>query len=141
MVFTCRMPTLDNGIVRLASSRPVSEVLEHLLSILRAKGITVFAVIDHSGEAAKAGIEMHQTKLVIFGDPRAGTPLMLAAPDSALDLPLKILIAEDTAGTTKISYNSLSYMKTRFGFTSELMGNVAGIEKIAGILSGQEPAR
>ena len=84
---------VDNGIVHLAASRSVDEVLEHLLSILQTKGITLFAVVDHSGEAAKVGFEMRPTKLVIFGNPKAGTPLMIAAPDSALDLPLKILIA------------------------------------------------
>jgi uncharacterized protein (DUF302 family) len=82
-------------------------VLEHLLSILQTKGITVFAVVDHSGEAAKVGFEMRATKLVIFGNPKAGTPLMLAAPDSALDLPLKILIAEEPSAGTRVSYNSV----------------------------------
>jgi uncharacterized protein (DUF302 family) len=97
----------DNGIVHLAASRSVDEVLEHLLSILQTKGITLFAVIDHSGEAAKVGFEMRATKLVIFGNPKAGTPLMLAAPDSALDLPLKILIAEEPSAGTRVSYNSV----------------------------------
>ena len=91
----------------------------------------MFAVIDHSGEAAKVGIEMRNTKLVIFGHPRAGTPLMLAAPDSALDLPLKILIAEDMDGSTKVSHNAVSYMETRFGLSTELTANITGIEKIA----------
>jgi uncharacterized protein (DUF302 family) len=124
-------PTLNNGIVHLASTRSVSDVLEHLLSVLSAKGITVFAVVDHSGEAAKIGLEMHNTKLVIFGSPKAGTPVMIAAPDSALDLPLKILIAEDQSGITRVSYNSPAYLETRYGLTPELVRNVAGIEQIA----------
>ena len=124
----------DNGIVHLAASRSVDEVLEHLLSILHTKGITVFAVVDHSGEAAKVGLEMPATKLVIFGDPKAGTPLMIAAPDSALDLPLKILIAEDPSGSTRVSYNSVGYLQARFGLTPEVVTNVAAIEQIAAAL-------
>jgi uncharacterized protein (DUF302 family) len=100
--------TTDNGIVHLTTSRSVGEVLEHLLFILQTKGITIFAVVDHSGEAAKVGFEMRATKLVIFGNPKAGTPLMIAAPDSALDLPLKILIAEEPSGNTRVAV-ALSY--------------------------------
>ena len=124
----------DNGIAHLAASRSVDEVLEHLLSILQAKGITVFAVVDHSGEAAKVGIQMRATKLVIFGNPKAGTPVMIAAPDSALDLPLKILIAEDPSGSTRVSYNSVGYLQARFGLTPEVVTNVAAIEQIAAAL-------
>jgi len=126
----------DNGIAHLAASRSVDEVLEHLLSILHTKGITVFAVVDHSGEAAKVGLEMRATKLVIFGNPKAGTPLMLAAPDSALDLPLKILIAEEASGSTRISYNSLAYLQARYGLTPEVLTNVAAVEKIAAAVAG-----
>ena len=126
----------DNGIVHLAASRSVDEVLEHLLSILQAKGITVFAVVDHSGEAAKAGFEMRATKLVVFGNPKAGTPLMLAAPDSALDLPLKILIAEEPSGITRVSYNSLAFLQARYGLTPEVLTNVAAVEKIAAAVVG-----
>jgi len=128
--------TLNNGIAHLSSTRSVNEVLEHLLSILSSKEITVFAVVDHSGEAAKVGIEMHNTKLVIFGNPKAGTPIMVAAPDSALDLPLKILIAEDAAGNTRISYNSLSYIQTRYGLTPNLIEALRGIEQIAATIAG-----
>ena len=126
----------SNGIVHRASSRPVSDVLDRLLSLLQAKGITVFAVVDHSGEAAKAGIEMHDTKLVIFGNPNAGTPLMLAAPDIAIDLPLKILIADDPIGGTRVSYNSPDFLQARYGLTSELMANIAVIEQIVTVISG-----
>ena len=126
----------DNGIVHLTASRSVDEVLEHLLSILQTKSITVFAVVDHSGEAAKVGFEMRATKLVIFGNPQAGTPVMIAAPDSALDLPLKILIAEDPSGSTRVSYNSVGYLQARFGLTPEVVTNVAAIEQIAAAVAG-----
>ena len=128
--------TTDNGIVHLTTSRSVGEVLEHLLFILQTKGITIFAVVDHSGEAAKVGFEMRATKLVIFGNPKAGTPLMIAAPDSALDLPLKILIAEEPSGNTRVSYNSLAYLQARYGLTPEVMTNVAAIEQIAAAVVG-----
>ena len=125
----------DNGIVRLVSRESVSEVLRRLLTILRDKGITLFAVVDHSGEAAKAGIEMHETKLVIFGKPEAGTPVMIAAPDSALDLPLKILIAERADGGTQVSYNKSSYLQARFDLSANLVANIAVIEQIAAAIS------
>ncbi len=128
--------TTDNGIVHLTTSRSVGEVLEHLLFILQTKGITIFAVVDHSGEAAKVGFEMRATKLVIFGNPKAGTPLMIAAPDSALDLPLKILIAEEPSGITRVSYNSLAYLQARYGLTPELVTNVAAIEQFAAAVVG-----
>lgn len=128
--------TTDNGIVHLTTSRSVGEVLEHLLFILQTKGITIFAVVDHSGEAAKVGFEMRATKLVIFGNPKAGTPLMIAAPDSALDLPLKILIAEEPSGSTRVSYNSLGYLRARYELTPEIVKNVAAIEQIAATAVG-----
>ena len=127
----------DNGIVRLVSRESVSEVLRRLLTILRDKGITLFAVVDHSGEAAKAGMEMHETKLVIFGKPEAGTPVMIAAPDSALDLPLKILIAELADGGTQVSYNKPSYLQARFDLSANLVANIAAIEQIAVAISAQ----
>ena len=130
------LPIADTGIVHLAASRSVDEVLEHLLSILQAKGITVFAVVDHSGEAAKVGIQMRATKLVIFGNPKAGTPLMIAAPDSALDLPLKILIAEEASGSTRVSYNSVAFLQARYGLAPEVVKNVAAIEQIAAAVVG-----
>jgi len=126
----------DNGIVHLTASRSVDEVLEHLLSILQTKSITVFAVVDHSGEAAKVGFEMRATKLVIFGNPKAGTPVMIAAPDSALDLPLKILIAEEPSGSTRVSYNSLACLQARYGLTPEATTTIAAIEQIASAVVG-----
>jgi uncharacterized protein (DUF302 family) len=128
--------TLRSGIVHLTTDRPVSEVLQHLLSLLQAKAITVFAVVDHSGEAAKVGIDMHDTKLVIFGNPQAGTPLMITSPDSALDLPLKILIAENADGTTRVSYIDPACLQGRYGWPMELVKNVRGIEQIAATIAG-----
>jgi uncharacterized protein (DUF302 family) len=125
----------DNGIARLVSQESVAVVLRRLLSLLREKGITVFAVVDHSGEAAKAGMEMHETKLVIFGKPEAGTPVMIAAPDSALDLPLKILIAERPEGGTQVSYNKPSYLQARFVLSANLVANIAVIEQIAAAIT------
>ena len=124
-------PTLDNGIVDLASRHSVDETVERLQSILHVKGITLFAVIDHSGEAEKAGMQMPPTKLLIFGNPKSGTPLMLAAPSSAIDLPLKILVWEDAARKVWISYNSPSYLAKRHGLPPELIPNIAVIEGLA----------
>jgi uncharacterized protein (DUF302 family) len=124
-------PAADNGIVNLASHHCVHETVERLKSILHAKGVTLFAIIDHSGEAEKAGIKMPPTKLLIFGNPTAGTPLMLAAPRSAIDLPLKILVWEDATGNVWISYNSPSYLAKRHGLPPELISNIAAIEGLA----------
>ena len=121
----------DNGILQRSATGSVDEVVERLLSILRGKGITVFSVVDHSGAATKIGLQMPNTKLVIFGNPQAGTPVMLAAPSSALDLPLKILIAEGADGNTRVSYNSTSYLQKRHELSTVLIENIAGIENIA----------
>src|SRR5580704_9326720 len=111
------------GLVHLASWHSVDETMQRLESLLREKGVTVFARVDHSGEAAKAGLTMRPTKLLIFGNPKAGTPLMIAAPSSAIDLPLKILVAEDGEGKVWISYNSADYLQKRHGFPLELIQN------------------
>jgi uncharacterized protein (DUF302 family) len=121
----------SNGIVTVAGHHSVDETVEKLKAILAAKGVTLFALVDHSGEAAKAGLAMRPTKLLIFGSPKAGTPLMLAAPSAALDLPLKILVAEDEAGRTLISYNSAEYLRARHGFPEELLRNIAVVETLA----------
>jgi uncharacterized protein (DUF302 family) len=128
-------PPLDNGIVDLASRHSVDETVERLKSILQAKGVMLFAIIDHSGEAEKAGLKMPPTKLLIFGNPKSGTPLMLAAPSSAIDLPLKILVWEDVgddaARKVWISYNTPAYLAKRHGLPPELISNIAGIEGLA----------
>jgi uncharacterized protein (DUF302 family) len=96
----------------------------------------LFAVVDHSGEAAKAGLHMPNTKLLIFGNPKAGTPVMLAAPSAAIDLPLKILVAEDAAGKVWVSYNSAEYLQERHGVPADLIKNLAVIETLAHAAAG-----
>lgn len=121
----------NNGIVRIPATHSVDETVEKLRSILQAKGVTLFAVVDHSGEAAKAGMTMLNTKLLIFGSPKAGTPLMLAAPSVALDLPLKILVAEDKAGKVWVSYNSPQYLRDRHQIPDDLLKNIVIVETLA----------
>ncbi|MGA7624737.1 MAG: DUF302 domain-containing protein [Candidatus Acidiferrales bacterium] len=120
-----------NGIVVKPSNHSADETVEKLKSILDAKGVKVFAIVDHSGEAANAGLKMPTTKLVIFGNPKAGTPLMLASPSVAIDLPLKILVAEDVAGKVWISYNSPDYLKQRHGLPDDLTANIAIVDALA----------
>jgi uncharacterized protein (DUF302 family)/uncharacterized membrane protein YidH (DUF202 family) len=120
-----------NGILRVASNYSVEETVARLQSILQAKGVKLFTIVDHGGEAANAGLKMPPTKLLIFGNPKAGTPLMLASPGAALDLPLKILIAEDSAGKVWISYNSPAYLRARHNLPPELMPNIAVIDTLA----------
>ena len=124
-------PVADNGIVDLPSHHSVDETVERLKGILQTKGVMLFATIDHSGEAEKAGMKMPPTKLLIFGNPKAGTPLMLAAPRSAIDLPLKILVWEDATGKVWISYNSPAYLAKRHGLPPERVANIAAIEGLA----------
>jgi uncharacterized protein (DUF302 family) len=121
----------NNGIVSKPSKGSVEQTVEALFNLLKSKGVAVFALIDHSGEAEKVGLKMRPTKLLIFGNPKAGTPLMLASPSSALDLPLKILVWEDGEGKVWLSYNSPEYLKERHGLPQELMQNVAIIETLA----------
>jgi uncharacterized protein (DUF302 family) len=121
----------EGGIVKIPSKHSVDETVARLKNILRSKGITLFALIDHSGEAAKVGLKMPPTKLLIFGSPKGGTPLMLAAPSIALDLPLKILVSEDRQGKVWLSYNGPAYLKERYGLPSNLLPNIAVIETIA----------
>jgi uncharacterized protein (DUF302 family) len=121
----------DNGITRIASQHSVDETVSKLEAILQAKSVKLFAVVDHSGEAEKAGLKMPNTKLLIFGNPKAGTPLMLASPSVAIDFPLKILVAEDTAGKVWVSYNSTSYLQQRHNLPTDLLPNIAVIETLA----------
>jgi uncharacterized protein (DUF302 family) len=117
----------ENGMVHLSSAYSFSETLLRLESLLKSKGLTVFCRVDHSGEAEKAGLKMNPTQLVIFGSPKAGTPVMVASPTLAIDLPLKVLIWEDTAGKVWVSYNSPQYLKQRHNLPDELVKNIAGI--------------
>jgi uncharacterized protein (DUF302 family) len=124
-------PNPENGMVRIQSQHSVADTVTKLESILQAKNVNLFAVIDHSGEAEKIGLTMPNTKLLIFGNPKGGTPLMLAAPSVALDLPLKILIAEDAAGKVWISYNTPAFLQQRHNLPANLLPNIAVIEALA----------
>src|SRR6202167_6459194 len=109
------------GIIDTPSNHTVDQTVERLKGILAAKGVTLFALIDHSGEAEKVGMKMPPTKLVIFGNPKGGTPLMLAAPTLAIDLPLKALIWEDAQGKVLITYNTPEYLRARHSVSHELV--------------------
>jgi uncharacterized protein (DUF302 family) len=119
------------GIVKLASNHSVDQTVEQLKGVLESKGIKLFALVDHSGEADRVGMNMPATKLLIFGNPKGGTPVMLAAPSAALDLPLKILVWEDSEARVWISYNSPGYLGQRHGIPQELMQNIAVVETLA----------
>jgi uncharacterized protein (DUF302 family) len=125
------LSTSANGIVSKPSTHSVDETVEKLKGILQAKGVMLFALVDHSGEAAKAGLKMPPTRLLIFGSPKAGTPLMLASPSVAIDLPLKILVSEDTSGKVWVSYNSPAYLGERHSLPPDLLQNIAVVEALA----------
>jgi uncharacterized protein (DUF302 family) len=119
------------GIIDIHSNHSVDQTVKSLERILESKGVTLFALIDHSGEAEKVGMEMPPTKLLIFGSPRAGTPVMLAAPSIAVDLPLKILVWQDKSGQVWVSYNSPAYLQERHNVPQELLPNIAVVEALA----------
>jgi len=116
----------DRGLIRVASPYSVPDTLKRLQTSLESKGLKIFAIIDHSGEAAKVGLEMHPTQVLLFGSPKAGTPVMLAAPSVAIDLPLKALVAEDDQGRVWITYNDPEYLAKRHGIPPDLVKNLAG---------------
>ncbi len=124
-------PNNTKGLIDISSNHSVDETVERLKGIFQAKGITLFALVDHSGEAAKAGIKMRPTKLLIFGNPKGGTPVMLAAPRSAIDLPLKILVWEDVQRKVWVTYNGPSYLQERHNIPPDLLPNIAIIETLA----------
>ncbi len=115
-----------NGLTQVASRYSVDETVRKLDAALSEKGLKVFALIDHSGEAEKVGLTMPATKVLIFGAPKGGTPLMIAAPSLAIDLPLKALVAEDAAGKVTVTYNDPQYLKERHGVPEDLIKNLAG---------------
>jgi uncharacterized protein (DUF302 family) len=121
----------NNGIIDLPGSHSVEQTVEKLKRILQTKAITLFAVIDHSGEAEKVGLAMKPTQLLIFGNPKGGTPVMLASPSIAIDLPLKILVWEDAKGKVWLSYNSTAYLKQRHSLPENVLQNLAAAEKVA----------
>jgi uncharacterized protein (DUF302 family) len=110
---------MHEGIETAFSAHSVDETVARLTKLIEAKGAKLFAVVDHSGEAAAAGLTMPNTKLVIFGAPKAGTPVMLAEPSTALDLPLKVLVAESAMGATQLSWNSAAWLVKRHGLAEK----------------------
>jgi uncharacterized protein (DUF302 family) len=118
------MPT--NGLLQISSHYSVDETVSRLQSIVTEKGMKIFALIDHSGEAEKAGLKMRPTKVLIFGSPKGGTPLMVAAPSLAIDLPLKALVAEDENGKVSITSNDPQYLQQRHNVPADLIKNLAG---------------
>jgi len=123
------------GIVQRPSRHSFSDTVERLRNALKAKGIALFAEVDHSGEAEKVGLRMPPTKLFIFGNPKAGTPVMLASPSSAIDLPLKILVAQDGEGKVSVSFNSAEYLRERHNVPQELVPSLAAVEALAAAIS------
>lgn len=121
---------MKNGLIHLESKHSVDETTQRLQLLLQEKSIMIFTLVDHSGEAAKAGLQMRPTKLLIFGNPKGGTPLMQAAPTVAIDLPLKALIWEDTDGKVRLTYNDPAYLQQRHGVPDELVGNIAGVNAL-----------
>jgi len=121
----------EAGIVEVPSQHSVEETVTKLKALLDAKGVTVFATVDHSGDAEKAGMKMPPTKLLIFGSPKAGTPVMLATPSIAIDLPLKLLVWEDSEGKVWMSYNSAAYLAERHGVPAEMVGALKAVEGLA----------
>jgi uncharacterized protein (DUF302 family) len=120
----------NNGLIHLSSPYSVPETLARLESIVQSKGINILAQIDHSGDAEKAGLVMPPTKLLIFGNPKSGTPLMIASPTVAIDLPLKALVWQDNKGKVWLSYNSPNYLQQRHDIPDDLLKNIAGIGPI-----------
>ena len=121
----------EEGIVKIPSHHSLDETVDKLKTILQSKGVTLFALIDHSGEAERVGLKMPPTKLLIFGNPKGGTPLMLASPSVAIDLPLKILVSEDLQGKVWISYNGAEFLKERHSLPENLLPNIAVVPALA----------
>jgi uncharacterized protein (DUF302 family) len=120
-------PAAENGMIHPMSPYPLPETLRRLESLLQARGLAIFARIDHSGEAEKAGLKMRPTQLLIFGSPKQGTPLMVTSPTLAIDLPLKALAWEDASGKVWLSYNTPEYLKQRHNIPDELPKNISGV--------------
>ena len=122
---------MQAGIRTLVSRHSFDQTVTRLQSLLQERGIKLFCLIDHSGEAAAAGLQMRPTKVLLFGNPKAGTPLMVAAPTTAIDLPLKILVAESAAGEVVVSWNDPAWLQQRHGFPPALTANLAAAELLA----------
>ena len=124
----------ENGIVAIASRYDVVQSVDKIEAAAKARGLTIFARIDHSGEAKKAGLDMRPTQLLVLGNPKGGTPLMQAKPSLAIDLPLKILVWQDAGGKVWAGYNDAAYLKRRHGLSDEQakpLGAVGGLIEAA----------
>jgi uncharacterized protein (DUF302 family) len=121
----------SNGIIQLESEHSFEDTLKQLESVVSSRGLTIFAKIDFSGDAAREGLWMNPTQMIIFGNPKAGTPLMVASPTIAIDFPLKILVSEDEVGKVVVSYNSIEYLRDRHHISENLLKNILGIVQIA----------
>ncbi len=130
---------MTNGIISIPSEHSVDATVDRLKSILQGGGATLFALVDHSGEAERVGMKMRPAKLLIFGNPASGTPLMLDAPSIAIDLPLKILVSEDEQGQVWIAYNSPGYLRERHGLSEALLQNIGIVETLAARAGAQAP--
>jgi uncharacterized protein (DUF302 family) len=119
--------TIDTGITRITSQHSVTTTLERLESLLKERGVMIFARIDFSGDAARAGLTMRPEQMLIFGNPKAGTPLMQSAPAAGLDLPLKALVWEDASGRTHVAYNDPQYIIRRHGLDAAFAANLAAV--------------
>src|ERR1700683_5077858 len=117
--------TPDNGMVHLSSPYSVAETLKRVKSLLQERGLTIFCRVDHSGEAQKVGLKMHPTQVILFGSPKGGTPVMVAASTIAIDLPLKALIWEDAEGKGWVRYNSPEYLQKRHNVPDDLVKNIS----------------
>lgn len=126
----------DNGIVSVRSSHSFPETMQRIERLMSSKGLKIFCIVDHSGEASAAGLQMPPTKLVIFGSPKAGTPLMLASPSIALDLPMKLLVAQDPGNQTWISYNSPTFLEKRHSISLERTEALKAVEAMANAVAG-----
>ncbi|SAL38239.1 camphor resistance protein CrcB [Caballeronia turbans] len=120
-------PLDNNGVVTIASAHGAVAAADRLEALIRARGLMLFARIDFSGDAARAGLTMPPSQLLVFGNPQAGTPLMQAVPTAALDLPLKVLSWEDANGRAWLSYNATEYLRARHGLDADAMKPVSGV--------------
>jgi uncharacterized protein (DUF302 family) len=131
------MSESDNGIIRIPSRHNVAKTMERLQTLLKERGILVFAQIDFSGDAARSGLVMRTEQMLLFGNPKAGTPLMVESPVAGLDLPLKALVWEDTEGKTWIAYNDPQYIVRRHGLSPALAANLAAAVPIVALAAGE----
>jgi uncharacterized protein (DUF302 family) len=131
--------TAVDGLRILPTRHSVSQVLQRVESLARARGLTVFAQIDFSGDAERAGLTLRPTGLVIVGNPKAGTPVMAATPTVAIDLPLKVLAWQDAEGKTWVAYNDAEYLRVRHGFPAELKKNISALDALAAAAAAQDP--